>query len=301
MSDAIPTERHSVATRNLTYRRGKFKMEEATTEKQTGLTVFVLKMIAVCSMLIDHFGATVVERYIDANMLWDGNWYILYRTLRCIGRLAFPIYCFFIVEGFKYTRSRPKYAIRLLAFAFISEVPFDMAFQKSFFDMSYNNVFFTLFLGLLTIWAIDEVCKRISGNNAALPTSDEFSRSRQDPRPNMDPRTKVLTILATIGIAAVGTALGFVLNTDYYGGGVLTILAIYLTRNKKKPLSMAIGVCVCALTCGDIELVALIDSLLIKFYNGKPGKRKWKPFFYGFYPVHLFVLSMICYFLGFGI
>ncbi len=276
-------------------------MEEATTEKQTGLTVFVLKMIAVCSMLIDHFGATVVERYIDANMLWDGNWYILYRTLRCIGRLAFPIYCFFIVEGFKYTHSRPKYAIRLLAFAFISEVPFDMAFQKSFFDMSYNNVFFTLFLGLLTIWAIDEVCKRISGNNAALPTSDEFSRSRQDPRTNMDTRTKALTILATIGIAAVGTALGFVLNTDYYGGGVLTILAIYLTRNKKKPLSMAIGVFVCALTCGDIELVALIDSLLIKFYNGKPGKRKWKPFFYGFYPVHLFVLSMICYFLGFGI
>lgn len=276
-------------------------MEEATTEKQTGLTVFVLKMIAVCSMLIDHFGATVVERYIDANMLWDGNWYILYRTLRCIGRLAFPIYCFFIVEGFKYTRSRPKYAIRLLAFAFISEVPFDMAFQKSFFDMSYNNVFFTLFLGLLTIWAIDEVCKRISGNNAALPTADEFSRSRQDPRTNMDTRTKALTILATIGIAAVGTALGFVLNTDYYGGGVLTILAIYLTRNKKKPLSMAIGVCACALTCGDIELVALIDSLLIKFYNGKPGKRKWKPFFYGFYPVHLFVLSMICYFLGFGI
>ena len=276
-------------------------MEEATTEKQTGLTVFVLKMIAVCSMLIDHFGATVVERYIDANMLWDGNWYILYRVLRCIGRLAFPIYCFFIVEGFKYTHSRPKYAIRLLAFAFISEVPFDMAFQKSFFDMSYNNVFFTLFLGLLTIWAIDEVCKRISGNNAALPTSDEFSRSRQDPRTNMDTRTKALTILATIGIAAVGTALGFVLNTDYYGGGVLTILAIYLTRNKKKPLSMAIGVCVCALTCGDIELVALIDSLLIKFYNGKPGKRKWKPFFYGFYPVHLFVLSMICYFLGFGI
>ncbi|MBQ1547390.1 MAG: hypothetical protein IIZ61_03265, partial [Lachnospiraceae bacterium] len=260
-------------------------MEEATTEKLTGLTVFVLKMIAVCSMLIDHFGATVVERYIDANMLWDGNWYIIYRTLRCIGRLAFPIYCFFIVEGFKYTRSRPKYAIRLLAFAFISEVPFDMAFQKSFFDMSYNNVFFTLFLGLLTIWAIDEVCKRISGNNAALPTSDEFSRSRgdarlencqtvgqegiragdgesssaartngpqqgidcrQDPRINMDTRTKALTILATIGIAAVGTALGFVLNTDYYGGGVLTILAIYLTRNKKKPLSMAIGVCVCA-------------------------------------------------------
>ena len=284
-------------------------MEEVTTEKQTGLTVFVLKMIAVCSMLIDHFGATVVERYIDANMLWDGNWYILYRTLRCIGRLAFPIYCFFIVEGFKYTRSRPKYAIRLLAFAFISEVPFDMAFQKSFFDMSYNNVFFTLFLGLLTIWGVEAACNKIR-SRAGDDMSDSAARtngpqqgtdSRQDPRTNMDTRTKALTILATITIAAVGTALGFVLNTDYYGGGVLTILAIYLTRNKKKPLSMAIGVCVCALTCGDIELVALIDSLLIKFYNGKPGKRKWKPFFYGFYPVHLFVLSMICYFLGFGV
>lgn len=75
------------------------------------LNGFHLKLIAACTMFIDHMGHTLFP-----TVLW----------LRCIGRLAFPIFCFLIAEGCVYTRDRRKYALRLLAFALLSEGPFDL-------------------------------------------------------------------------------------------------------------------------------------------------------------------------------
>ena len=121
-------------------------------------------MIAVITMLIDHTAASILERMLQIMPAWGpitmanwDNWYRLDVILRGIGRMAFPIYCFLLVEGFIYTHSKAKYALRLFIFALISEIPFDMALFKSYWDMSHNNVFFTLWIGLLTIWATDFV------------------------------------------------------------------------------------------------------------------------------------------------
>ena len=97
------------------------------TERKKGIPGSVLKWIAVLSMLVDHASAVLVE----------GSWavgiravsYRNYMILRGIGRLAFPIYCFLLVEGILHTRDVKKYLLRLFAFALISEIPFNLAFQ----------------------------------------------------------------------------------------------------------------------------------------------------------------------------
>lgn len=148
-------------------------MKEMNTK--TGITGSTLKIIAIVCMLIDHIGAVILERYLYANglsyktmqMMVEGGFGNLQKVviadliLRLIGRLAFPIFCFLLVEGFYYTSNRAKYVLRLFLFALISEVPFDFAFKNSWLEFSYQNVFFTLTIGLLTIWGIDEIQKRI--------------------------------------------------------------------------------------------------------------------------------------------
>ncbi|MBQ2453108.1 MAG: hypothetical protein II497_01520, partial [Lachnospiraceae bacterium] len=106
------------------------------------MTGTALKLIAVVSMLIDHTGDVLFP-----GQLW----------LRYIGRLAFPIYCFLIVEGFIHTRNVMKYMARLLVFGIVSEIPFDLAFFGEISYPGYQNVFWTLLLGLMSIYMMSLV------------------------------------------------------------------------------------------------------------------------------------------------
>ena len=125
-------------------------MEEiAPEQKKNGIPGSVLKWIAVASMFVDHCTAVLVEAGWIAG--WRAVSYNQYLVLRGIGRLAFPIYCFLLAEGMIHTRNVKKYLLRLGAFALISELPFDLAFRRSVFTLSYQNVFFTLLFGLLAL------------------------------------------------------------------------------------------------------------------------------------------------------
>ena len=79
-------------------------------KKMTGLSSSTLKWIAVITMLIDHFAVAIYPGIPDFS-------FDTYRTLRLIGRIAFPIYCFLIVEGFYHTRNIWKYIGRCFLFA----------------------------------------------------------------------------------------------------------------------------------------------------------------------------------------
>ena len=105
-----------------------------------GLSGSTLKLIAIVSMLIDHVAAAVIVRVLYAGH-WTEQLYQIYRVMRSVGRIAFPIFCFFLVEGFEHTRDRKKYALRLFLFALISEIPFDLAFSAEILEVQYQNVF----------------------------------------------------------------------------------------------------------------------------------------------------------------
>lgn len=220
-----------------------------------------IKSIAVITMFIDHLGAALVWEYVltlqgDARM----QWYTIYMIMRKIGRLAFPIYCFFIVEGLEHTRSVKKYIMRLLIFAFISEIPFDYAFQSRL-TLDYQNVFFTLAIGLICIWGVREVEERIANHIKQI-------------------------VFKTLIIAA-GIFLANMLNTDYSGFGVLIIAVLYLFQ-KSRLLQ-----CIAGAVGFAWEVTAPISFLLLFFYNGERGRRINKYFFYAFYPVHLAVLAVV--------
>lgn len=234
--------------------------EPLTTSRRCGLNGTTLKLIACVTMLIDHIGASCIEAtYITAAQT-PSRILQLDMVLRLIGRLAFPIFCFLLVEGFLHTHDVRKYVERLFLFGFLSEVPFDLAFFRTPFHWGHQNVYWTLALGVLAM-ALMQKFQDADGN---IAWKGRF--------------------------AALGCAvLAQLLNTDYGAIGVALIVALYLTRNNRKYQ------CIIGAVMMLFEITAPLAFVLIWFYNGQRGRcpqwAKWA--FYLFYPVHLAVLAAV--------
>lgn len=248
--------------------------------QKKGLSGSSLKLIALASMLVDHTGAVVVLRMIrnrggTASMtledyqafMVDYSWMVsLYDVMRLVGRLAFPLFCFLLVEGFLHTGHLKKYLRNLGLFALISEPCFDFALNGRLLEFSSQNVFFTLFLGLLTLCGIRQVEQKLPGirNTAAW----------------------LLKLLVT----AAGCLAAYMLKTDYAAYGVLCICLMYLFRSHKTK-AFTLG-CVPLLLLSSSQIFSLLDLPLIHAYNGKRGL-SLKYVFYAFYPLHLLALGLI--------
>lgn len=219
-----------------------------------------LKYIACLSMLIDHFAASVLtEGLIESGRIDPKIWETVMWGMRMIGRLAFPIYCFLLVEGFQHTHDRRKYAWRLLIFALVSELPFDWAFYQGI-CWRHQNVFFTLFLGLLAMVSLEHFQAQNGG----------------------------LTVQGVLGAVACAIVAG-ILRTDYDVLGVTLILALYLSRKDHKTQ------CIVGAAFSAFELVAPMAFLLVWFYHGERGRcsraEQWG--FYLFYPVHILIFGAV--------
>lgn len=246
-------------------------MTETTPTRKWGISNSTLKLIAIITMFIDHIAAVVIYAMLmQASrglmqvppMLWDA-----YDIMRQIGRVAFPIFCYLLVEGFQRTGDQYRYALRLLGFAFLSEIPFDLALSNVVFETRYQNVMFTLFLGLCVMI----VCDRLE--------SLQWNRW--------------LTWLLEVVVMFVGMKVADFLHTDYSGYGVLCIFILYFFRFSK---SVQLIQGSAAFIFGEMilrgsatELLAPLGFIPVAFYNGKRGL-KLKYVFYLFYPVHLLVL-----------
>ena len=203
----------------------------------------MLKWIAIITMVIDHMGAILFPQY---------------QILRIIGRLAFPLFAFLLVEGYVHTSNLKKYLGRLLLFALIAEIPFDIAMYSQAFYWGHQNVFWTLFLGLLVLYLIDRLPEKWMG------------------------------LIAGIAIMVVA----HLITTDYGAGGIIVIFALYYFR--AKPLiKYIVMAAVFILVFGGIQILGLIVIIPMLLYNGQRGKYSMKYFFYLFYPCHLIVLQLL--------
>lgn len=214
-----------------------------------------LKWIAIWTMVIDHIGYMFVPQ---------SRMPVLYYIMRGIGRLSFPLICFLLVEGIHYTHSRGRYLARLWCFALLSEIPYDLAFSGMVADWSRQNVLFTLGIGLVVLWGLAEVEKRIVG----------VARGIAD-----------LLIL----FAGMGTAV--ILRCDYSMWGILMITAFYVCRYDFGTLLWLFPViCLCQ---SWMEALAALALIPVKFYSPDQDQGRTRMpggFFYWFYPLHLLAL-----------
>ena len=231
-------------------------------ERSRGLDGGTLKCIAAALMLTDHVGAILLPEV---------------PVLRCVGRLAFPIFAFFIAEGYAHTRDFGRYFRRLAILAVVSEIPFNLE-NGAVFDLTRQNVLFTFCLALLTLRGLE-----------ALGRERGFGR------------------WAGCGLVlAAGFAAGELLRIDYGGWGVVTVALLQLCRDGKYAklwllLAMAAvnGLGMGSLTMpvfgGEmpIQIFAVAALPVIWLYNGQAGPKGLRRAFYVFYPAHLLVLEGI--------
>lgn len=225
---------------------------------EKGLTGAKLKWIAIVTMLIDHIGAVVIAQKL-ANMgisldATVNHWLIwIYWVCRLIGRLSFPLFLFLLIEGFTHTKNVYRYGLNLFLFALISEIPFDLAVSNTMFYWNNQNIFFTLFLGLILLVFIKNQNKLIS----------------------------------IVLILVFGLINEYLIFGDYGLYGIILLGGMYLLK-KDVPARNIFVIIVGTY----YQLTQGLSFLFMNQYNGQRGKQN-KAFFYLFYPIHLLILQII--------
>ena len=221
------------------------------------MSSFALHIWAMLLMLCDHLQLTLLPDL---------------PILRCVGRLAFPLFAFMAVEGYLHTRSLKKYLLRLLMLAVISEVPFDLLVSGSVFDPMHQNVIWTIILGLCCIRAFENISADLK---------------------------KILS--AVVIIASLAAAI--IARVDYSSAGVLTLLAFYAFRGNTvrcrlmQLLSLAF---INLVLLGGIQFafpyqaLAVLSLPIIWLYDGSQGPHNGfiKAANYLFYPAHMLILAL---------
>ncbi len=249
---------------------------DSSASKNFELTAAVLHIIAMTLMLMDHLWATLLPAR---------EW------LTCAGRVAFPIFAFMAVEGDFHTRSFKKYILRMLLFAVLSEIPFDLMYGGTWFYPVHQNVLWTFLLGLLGVWLMEQVRKK---------------------------GKTWMYLLVCVLVVPAGLVLGTLCMVDYYGVGVLTVFVFYFLHGRKWWCFLGQ---LAALYWLNVELLgglmypvqlfgmefelcqqglALLALIPIWLYRGRQGYHS-KPFqylCYAFYPVHMLLLVVVLNFIN---
>ena len=240
------------------------------TQSQRGISSLTLHLLAMAFMLCDHLWATVVP----------GNMWMTQ-----VGRLAFPIFAFLAAEGFAQTHDLKRYRRRLLLFALISEVPFNLMMAAGPIYPFHQNVMWTLLIALYCLEWIEK------------------AKTLQKPWQQW---------LGILAVAVAGWLLGTVTLVDYGGAGVLTVLLFSLLRGESWPRRLGqlaglvwincflIGGQLLPVTLGGLAFefpeqgLAVAALVPIWLYHGRQGphNRAIQLFCYAFYPLHMLFLSL---------
>lgn len=223
-------------------------------------------------MLCDHVGFMLIENgmlYGQNPVYWNmainspegQKLYLIARILRYVGRLSFPIFAFFIAEGFSHTSSENRYIVRMGIFAVLSEVPFDLACYGVYYYPDYQNVLFTYFIALLAL----KLMHRLK-------------------------RKYFLQILVALPFAY----LAYLCKTDYGAFGVGLVCLMWMLRNSPKARIIT-GALASAAESMEFYGVSAVSFILLHFYNGQRGHAPLKYFFYFMYPLHLAAFYLLVY------
>lgn len=236
--------------------------------KRPDISSFGLHVLAMMFMLCDHMWATLFP-----GLEW----------LTCAGRLAYPIFAFMIAEGYTHTHDLRKYMLRLLFWAAVTEIPFNLMYGESVFYPFHQNVLWTFLISLLMIILIEKC------------------RAKFKP---------AVSVILSVLIALLGYVAGYAAMVDYFGEGVLMVLMFYFFRapNLKNRLLQLIcmyilnvellgGLCYTFTLFGqDFEFpqqgFALLSLIPVWLYSGRQGfhSKAFRYFCYAFYPVHMLLL-----------
>ncbi len=210
----------------------------------------ILKCIAVFTMLIDHIGIMLAGT--GVNM-------VVYSILRCVGRLAFPLFCFLLVEGFVHTRSCGKYILRIFLFAILSEIPYDLLNFGNFINLTHNNILFTFTIAIGMLFLLSKcVGKGTKG------------------------------IVAAIIIVTVFAGLSVCFRTEYSWRCIFIVAFFYIARSNFMMRNISVAA-ILLIDTSWVGLMALFALIPINGYNGEKGKfPKWIG--YAFYPIHILIL-----------
>ena len=231
------------------------------------MTGFILKTVALLTMVLDHikYAIPITNGFIT----------------QYFGRISFPLFAFFITEGYIHTSNRKKYIKRLFIFALISQIPF-MLFRTLIIQKLMLNILFTFLFAILGIQILEYLNKNEKINKFF---------------------TYIISVVSFFTIAILGEFL----HVDYGWFGILAVWIFYIFKNKKfitlLVYSALVFIYYCSLcfpTMNNINLISLfftiLPGIIILFYNGKEGK-KVKYVFYAFYPIHMLILYGISFIL----
>lgn len=229
-----------------------------------GLSADAIKYIAIFAMLLDH----IAWFFLDFSSP-------LAQVFHTFGRITAPVMCFFIAEGYHYTRNVKRYALRLFVFALISQLPWYLI-HDNFWSLSFNMIF-TLLLGLISILAVDKI------------------------------ESKTLSVLIVILACLLSN------YCDWSITAVLWCVLFYKFRDSKKKNIIAFSAVTVYTFAANIMqnmsagwnlnhsvknslfvLGIFLSPILLLNYNGEKGKFKYSKWvFYVFYPLHLLVMGLI--------
>lgn len=245
-------------------------MSQANKLSLPDISSFALHLIAMGLMLCDHLWATVLSQY---------------DFLTWVGRIAYPIFAFLLVEGYFHTRNLKKYMGRLLFWAVISEIPFNLMYSGSWLYPFHQNVLWTFFLGLGCIFLIEKQAKK---------------------------GKPFLTLLTALLWGFVFYWAAFLAMVDYFGFGIEMILLFYLFRGRKWwcLLGQFLGLFyINTIQIGGLSIpvhlfgqefllvqqsLACLSLIPIWLYGGRQGyhSKVSQIVFYAFYPLHMLLLSL---------
>ena len=235
-------------------------MKEAVfKDSKTNYLFLTLKTIALVTMTMDHLA---VRLDMMARIDWD-----TYDLMRCFGRFSFPLFCLILSFGFFHTGNIKKYLLRMLIFALISELPYDLCIHNSIIDLNHQNVIFTLFFGLVCLKLIDDIL-----------TNNKIFMFK------IDPQNFVGKYILVIPVVTFFCASAYLFKSEYRYEGIILIVIVYFLLSLKYTT-----IKIKADNEGDEELYSEKNSNNMNLW----WKKILKNCFYYYYPVHLIILYLL--------